>query len=89
MAKIKIRPLYLVIALVLLVTFLPGYKKFMDFRAKNIHLEKEIERLEKDNIALYKEKKKLEEDMDYVEKVARDSMGLAKEGEIPIKIERR
>jgi len=89
MAKISIRPLYLVVALVLLVIFLPGYKKFMDLRAKNIQLEKEIERLEKENIALHKEKKRLEEDIDYVEKVARDSMGLAKEGEIPIKIERR
>ena len=32
-------------------------------------------------------KKKLEEDIEYVEKVARDSMGVTREGEIPIKIE--
>ncbi len=89
MAKIRIKPLYLIVAFILLVIFLPGYKKFMDLRTKNIQLENEIERLEKENIALYKEKKKLEEDIDYVEKVARETMGLAKEGEIPIKIERR
>ena len=88
MAKIRIRPLYIVIALILVLIFLPGYAKFMELRSKNIYLEKEIERLESDNIKLYNEKKKLEEDIDYIEKVARESMGLTREGEIPIKIER-
>ena len=87
MAKIKIRPLYIVIAIVLFVLFLPGYAKFMELRARNIYLEGEIKRLEQENIALYKEKDRLEQDIDYIEKVARDSMGVAREGEIPIKIE--
>ncbi|MBU4311230.1 MAG: septum formation initiator family protein [Candidatus Omnitrophica bacterium] len=87
MAKIKIRPLYIGIIVALIVVFLPGYAKFMEIRARNIHLEKEIERLEKENIRLYKETKQLEEDIDYVEKVARESMGVAREGEIPIRIE--
>jgi len=89
MAKIRIRPLFVIVAIVLFVIFLPGYTKFMELRARNIELEKEIGRLEKENVALYKEKKRLNEDIDYMEKVARESMGLAKEGEIPIKIERR
>jgi len=88
MAKIKIRPLYIIIAIIIFIIFLPSYTKFMELRARNIYLEKEIERLEQENVMLYKEKKSLEEDIDYVEKVARDSMGVAKEGEIPIKIER-
>ena len=88
MAKIKIKPLYVVIAIILFLIFLPGYTKFMELRAKNIYLEREIRRLERENVKLSKEKKKLEEDISYVEKVARDSMGVAKEGEIPIKIER-
>lgn len=87
MAKIKIRPLYIVIVVALIVVFLPGYARFMELRAKNIHLEKEIERLEKENVRLYKETKRLEEDIDYIEKVARESMGVTREGEIPIKIE--
>lgn len=87
MAKIKIRPLYIVIVVALIVVFLPGYAKFMELRAKNIHFEKEIERLEKENVRLYKETKRLEEDIDYIEKVARESMGVTREGEIPIKIE--
>ena len=87
MAKIKIRPLYIVIAVALIVVFLPGYAKFMELRTKSIYLEKEIGRLEQENMRLYKEKKKLEEDIDYIEKVARESMGVTREGEIPIKIE--
>jgi len=87
MAKIKIRPLYVVIAVILIVVFLPGYAKFMELRARNINLEKEIERLEQENVRLYKETKRLEEDIDYIEKVARESMGVTRKGEIPIKIE--
>jgi cell division protein FtsB len=55
---------------------------------RNIHLENEISRLEKNNLKLYKEKKQLENDINYVEKVARESMGVTKKGEIPIRIER-
>ncbi|MBU1061889.1 MAG: septum formation initiator family protein [Candidatus Omnitrophica bacterium] len=87
MAKIKIKPLYIFIALFLFMIFLPGYTKFMELRAKNNHLEEEIARLEQENIRLYKEKDRLEKDIDYIEKVARDSMGVTREGEIPIKIE--
>ncbi len=87
MAKIRIRPLYIGIALGLLVIFLPGYTKFMELRAKNAGLEKEIARLEEENIRLYKEKDRLKEDIGYIEKVARESMGVAREGEIPVKIE--
>ena len=87
MAKIRIRPLYVVIAATLFVIFLPGYTKFMELRARNIYLEKEIERLEQENVRLYKEKERLEKDIDYIEKVARESLGVAREGEIPIKIE--
>lgn len=88
MAKIRIRPLYVVMALFLLGMFLPGYAKFMELRSKNDYLEREIERLERENLRLYNEKVKLEEDIDYIEKVARESMGVAKEGEIPVKIEK-
>jgi len=87
MAKIRIRPLYIVIGVVLFVIFLPGYTKFMELRTKNMFFEKEIERLEQENIRLNKEKTKLEEDIDYIEKVARELMGVTREGEIPVKIE--
>jgi cell division protein FtsB len=88
MAKIRIKPRYIAIAVVLIVIFLPGYAKFMELRAKNSYLEKEIKRLEQENVRLYKEKKKLQEDIAYIEKVARESMGVTRKGEIPIKIEK-
>ncbi len=87
MAKIKIKPLYIGIAIALVVIFLPGYAKFMELRARNVHLEKEIEHLEQENVSLNLEKKKLEEDIYYIEKVARESMGVTREGEIPVKIQ--
>lgn len=89
MAKIRIKPLYIGIAFALFIIFLPGYAKFMELRSKNIYMEKEIERLERENIQLYNEKERLEEDIDYIEKVARESMGVTREGEIPIKIEQQ
>ncbi len=60
----------------------------MQLQIKNIRLESEITRLERENLKLYKEKKRLEEDINYVEKVARESMGVTKKGEIPIRIEK-
>lgn len=87
MIKLRIKPVYVIAIVILFVIFLPGYAKFMGLRAKNIELEREIVRLEVDNVRLYKEKIRLEEDIDYVEKVARESMGVTRKGEIPIRIE--
>lgn len=88
MAKIRIKPAHIVIAAVIGVIFLPGYVKFLQLKVRNMRLESEISRLERENLKLYKEKKRLEEDINYVEKVARESMGVTKKGEIPIRIEK-
>ena len=88
MAKIRFKPVQIVIAVIIAAIFLPGYIKFMQLKVKNMHLESEISRLERENIRLYKEKKRLEEDINYVEKVARESLGVTKKGEIPIRIEK-
>jgi len=88
MAKIRFKPIHIAIAVVIVVIFLPGYIKLMQLKVRNMHLESEISRLERENLKLYKEKKKLENDINYVEKVARESMGVTKKGEIPIRIER-
>lgn len=88
MAKIRFKPVQIVIAVIIAAIFLPGYIKFMQLKVRNMHLESEISRLERENIKLYKEKKRLEEDINYVEKVARESLGVTKKGEIPIKIEK-
>jgi len=88
MAKIRFKPIHIAIAVVIAVIFLPGYIKLIQLKVRNIHLESEISRLERENLKLYKEKKKLENDINYVEKVARESMGVTKKGEIPIRIEK-
>jgi len=88
MAKIRFKPIHIAIAVVIIAIFIPGYIKFIQLKVRNMHMEKEISRLEKENLKLFKEKKKLEEDINYVEKVARESMGVTKKGEIPIRIER-
>lgn len=88
MAKIRFKPIHIAIAAVIAVIFLPGYIKLIQLKVRNIHLESEISRLERENLKLYKEKKKLENDINYVEKVARESMGVTKKGEIPIRIEK-
>jgi len=88
MAKIRFKSIHIAIAVIIAVIFLPGYIKFIQLKVRNMHLESEISRLEKENLKLYKEKKKLENDINYVEKVARESMGVTKKGEIPIRIEK-
>jgi cell division protein FtsB len=88
MAKIRIKPLYIGIMVLFGIIFIPGYIKFMELKFKNDRLEKEISRLERENIKLHKEKKRLQEDITYVEKVARESIGVTREGEIPIKIKK-
>ena len=88
MAKIRFKPIHILVAAVIAVIFIPGYIKLIQLKVRNIHMENEIIRLEKENLKLYREKKRLEEDINYVEKVARESMGVTKKGEIPIKIER-
>ena len=87
MAKVRIKTFYIIIGLILLGIFVPGYAKFMELRWKNYCLEKDIEQLEKENVRLYKERERLKQDIEYIENVARSSMGVAKQGEIPIKIE--
>jgi len=88
MAKIRVKPIHIAIAAIIAAIFLPGYIKLIQLKVRNIRLESEISRLERENLKLYKEKKRLEEDINYVEKVARESMGVTKKGEIPIKIEK-
>lgn len=74
------------VAFAILIIFLPSYTKLQDLRTRNFEYESEIERLKADNARLYDEKQRLEHDPVYLEKVARERMGLAKEGEVLYKI---
>ncbi len=73
-------------AIVVLVVFLPSYSRMQDLKQKNIDYERQIEQLESKKIQLKEEKRLLVEDPVYLEKVARERMGLIREGEVMYKI---
>jgi len=55
---------------------------------KNKVLTEEMTHLKNVNEALKKEKKALEEDLEFIERRAREKMGVVREGEIIYKIDR-
>ena len=71
---------------ILLVIYLPGYIKLQQLKAQNKFLLTQIEKLKKNNIGLAREIKSLENDPIYIEKKARDKMGVSKKGEIIYKV---
>ncbi len=75
-----------IITSVILVIFLPSYTKMQDLRHKNFEYGREIQSLRRSNKKLSEEKKLLEDDPIYLEKVAREKMGLVREGEMVFKI---
>lgn len=70
---------------VLVVIFLPPFAKYQELRYKNSKLEERIESLKTENAQLAEEKRLLETDIHYVEKKAREKMGLVRKGEIVMK----
>ena len=69
------------ISFVILLIFLPGYSKLQELKQKNKELEERVGAVEKENTDLAQEKEKLENDIVYLERIAREKMGLVKEGE--------
>ena len=57
-----------------------------DLKLKNAMYEQQIVDLEKLRIDLLEEKRLLEDDPEYLEKIAREKMGLIKENEVIYKI---
>ncbi len=76
-------PLVVIVTLVLI--FLPGFSRYQKVLAECRKLKIEIEALQKANAQFEKEKYKLEHDIEYVEKRARNKLGVVKKGEIPYK----
>ncbi len=85
MEKAKLR-VFIVAAVVIFVigTLLPGYTKLQDLIAENKRLESRIETLTVSIADLEAEKSKLENDILYIEKVARDKLGVVREDEVVI-----
>jgi cell division protein FtsB len=81
MAKIGSAKLYIGIAIFLII-FVPPFAKYQELRYKNQKLAERIDALKAENMLLEQQKKSLETDIVYVEKRARDKMGLIRKGEI-------
>jgi len=70
------------VAFAILIIFLPTFTKWQDLKQKDLDYKQRITDLEAENIRLKEEKQLLEENPDYLEKVARERMGLIREGEV-------
>jgi len=69
-------------AFFVLAVFIPSYSQMQDLRTRNRELREEIIRLKQKNQELTLERRMLEDDPVYLERVAREKMGIAKEGEV-------
>ena len=74
------------IAVLILVVFLPSYTQMQDLKQKNKDYEERIKQLVGKNKELIEERRLLEQDPVYLEKVAREKMGLVREGEVVYKL---
>ena len=75
-----------IVAIIVLIAFLPSYTKMQDLKQKNLDYKRQIEQLQAQKTQLTEEKRLLESDPVYLEKVARERMGLIKEGEVVYRI---
>ena len=64
------------------IIFLPNYSELHKLREENEQLERRILLLEEHNNQLKEELQKMKQDPDYVEKRAREKLGIIKKGEI-------
>ena len=71
--------------IVLLAAFLPPFIKYQQINYKSRALDHQLKSIKKEIKLLEEEKRRLETDIIYVEKRARDRTGVAKKGEIILK----
>ena len=73
------------VAIVLVIVFLPSFIKYQELSYKNRKLEERLHALKVDNKRLEEAKMRLETDITYIEKRAREEIGVARKGEIVMK----
>jgi len=74
-----------IFAAILLAAFLPPFIKYQQINYKSKALDRQLKKIKSDIKILEEEKRRLETDIIYVEKRARDKTGVAKKGEIILK----
>ncbi|MFH0754163.1 MAG: septum formation initiator family protein [Candidatus Omnitrophota bacterium] len=77
--------LFVVLAAVFVV-YLPSYMQMQDLWGRNQAFEKRIKDLEASNVKMNEERDRLMNDPEYFEKIARERMGLIKDGEVIYKV---
>ena len=82
MERKKVTLYGVVILTALAVVFLPGLSKLHKLRRENVQLHKRIRLLEEHNDVLTEEIANMQQDPGYVEKKAREKLGILKKGEI-------
>ena len=75
------------IAILILFLFLPTFSKKQQLLEKINQYERDIVELKKKNIDLTEEKRRLEEDPVYRERVARERLGIVRDGEVIYRID--
>ena len=84
---IKISAIIFSLLLIIFIIYFPNYAKLRKLRQGNLRLSEENKKLEQE-IADYEENiQKISQDRYIYEKIARDSLGIAKDDEIVIDIE--
>ena len=79
--------LYIGIAILGIIVFLPGYIRIQELRYRKRELEEKITRIKKENERLRWMEERLTDDPVYIERRAREKMALGKEGEVIYRIE--
>ncbi len=75
-----------IVAVLVVIIYLPSYTKMQDLRSRNAHYKQQIEYLKKEQMDLLEEGRRLKDDPEYVERVARERMGLIRKGETVYKM---
>jgi len=80
--RIKKIAIYIIVAFAI---FLPGAVKYYRLSMYKVQNDAKLRALMEENRRLAEENKKLKDDPVYIEKVARENLGLAKPGEVVVK----
>ena len=86
MAQKKIVGLFFLSLLLLGIIFIPGYARIKKLARENQKLEKQIKEIRETNLKLKEEQQRLKADPFYLEKVAREKLGVARKGEIVYRV---
>jgi cell division protein FtsB len=69
-------------AMLLSAIFLPGHSRLRELRSEREQYKRRISLLEEYNKALQEEIERMREDPEYIEKKARDKLGIVRKGEV-------